>query len=204
MRAIHMETVEGNGSTFRITLYPDHDAPNPLEDWDELGSILSLNRRHSSFDPDRVYEAIRHNPDAVPLRYFEHGLCRWSVSDELSEGFGCPWDSVAFAGVWLPDEHTLASARDHGGDARRHFLLERAQEACEVFTQWCNGDVYGYELYQVTLCPCCGSEQVTSLESCWGIYGINECRAAAMAATARAWQEAKPLLTCGIKKLDIL
>jgi hypothetical protein len=67
MEAIETEIVERDGQTYRIRIYPDADAPNPLEDWSEMGAILSLNRRHINFDPAGVEEAITGNPDAVPL-----------------------------------------------------------------------------------------------------------------------------------------
>ncbi len=100
MDAIETKTVEQDGQTYRISIYADPDAPNPLKDWSEMGTILSLNRRHSNFDPAGVEQAIEHNPDAVPLSYYEHGLCLWSVAGELPLAARCRWDSVSFAGVW--------------------------------------------------------------------------------------------------------
>ena len=176
MDAIETEAVEQDGQTFRITIYPDGDAPNPLDDWSEMGSILSLNRRHRSFDPARVELAIESNPDAVPLGYFEHGLCLWSVAGELPAGARCPFDSVPFAGVWLPDSETLESARNYGGRTRHHFMRKRARQACAVYTDWCNGEVYGFEIVRIAICPCCGEEQAHPVESCWGIYGLEQCR----------------------------
>src|SRR4051794_7894832 len=146
MDAIETETVEQDGQAYRIAIYPDGDMPNPLTDWSEMGRILSLNRRHANFDPAGVEEAIGHNADAVPLSYFEHGLCRWSVAGELPAGARCPWDSVDFAGLWLPDAETLESARNYGGFTRRMFMRRRARQACDAYTQWCNGEVYGFEI----------------------------------------------------------
>ncbi len=176
MDAIETETMERNGHTFRIAIYPDADAANPLEDWDEMGTILSLNRRHSNFDPDGIEAAIA-DPDAVPLSYYEHGLCLWSVAGELPAGARCPFDSVGFAGLWLPDAATLESARSYGGWTRLQFMRIRARQACEVYTQWCNGEVYGYEIKRVTACDACGAERTVCVDSCWGIYGLEACRA---------------------------
>ena len=73
MEAIETNTIEQNGQTYRVRIFHDQDAPNPLTDWSEMGTILSLNRRHVNFDPAGVEAAIESNPDAVPLSYFEHG-----------------------------------------------------------------------------------------------------------------------------------
>jgi hypothetical protein len=182
MDAITTETVEQDGQTYRIRIYPDPDVPNPLDDWSEMGSILSLNRRHGNFDPQGVESSIETNPDTVPLSYFEHGLCLWSVAGELPPGANCPWDSVTFAGVWIPDAETLESAKNYGGSTRRHFMRKRARQACDAYTQWCNGDVYGYEIEHITTCPHCGEESTESLDSCWGFYGLDYCLGEAKAA----------------------
>jgi hypothetical protein len=183
MHNIETRLVEHAGETYRITIYHDTDAPNPLKEWDEMGNILSLNRRHANFDPEGVEEAIERHPDAVPLSYFEHGLCLWSVAGELPAGCQCPWDSVTFAGVWLPDDRTRESARNYGGFTRRMFMRKRARNACDVYTLWCNGEVYGYEVERLTACSCCASEQVESVDGCWGFYGLEECQAAIAAVT---------------------
>ena len=183
MDAIETRTIERDGQTYRIRIYADPDAPNPLEDWDGMGTILSLNRRHVNFDPDGV-EAATHDPDTVPLSYLEHGLCLWAVAGELPAGARCPFDSVGFAGVWRPDAETLESARVYGGSTRRHFLRKRARQACEAYTQWCNGDIYGYEVARISTCPCCGEEKPEAVESCWGFYGLDECLSEAQAAVA--------------------
>jgi hypothetical protein len=184
MDAIETKTVLLDGQTYRITIYPDGDARNPLEDGDEMGSILSLNRRHVNFDPEGIELAIETNPDAVPLSYFEHGLCLWAVAGELPPGASCRWDSVEFAGMWLPDAQTLASARNYGGRTRRHFMRKRARQACGLYTGWCNGEVYGYEVELITVCPCCGEEQARPVESCWGCFGLDYCLAEARAVLA--------------------
>jgi hypothetical protein len=172
MDAIETETVEHAGQTYRIAIYPDGDAPNPLDDWSEFGTLLSLNRRHDNFDPIGVEQAIR-NADAVPLSYYEHGRCLWSVAGELPLGCRCPWDSVALAGVWLPDAATLASASRYGGRTRLHFMRKRARQACDVYTQWCNGEVYGYEIERVV------AERATvrfePVEQSWGYFGLEYC-----------------------------
>ena len=58
MEAIETKTIEQDDQTNRITIYADTDAPNPLEDWSEMGTILSLNRRYVNFDPARIKEVI--------------------------------------------------------------------------------------------------------------------------------------------------
>lgn len=189
MEPIETETIERQGRTYRIAIYHDAHAPNPLEDGDEMGTILSLNRRHRNFDPAAIESAIA-GPDAVPLSYFEHGLCRWAVAGELPAGARCPFDSVSFAGIWLPDALTLESARPYGGWTRRQFMRKRARQACDVYTEWCNGEAYGYQLEQ--LCPC-GGENAEIIDSCWGFFGLDVCLAEARAAVTARTESPTPL-----------
>src|SRR5271166_3233963 len=186
MDAIATETIEQDGQTYRLAIYPDPDASNPLEDWSEMGRLLSLNRRHGNFDPAGVEDALENNPDAVKLSYFEHGQCLWSVAGELPATARCRFDSVSFAGVWLPDSETLASARNYGGRTRQLFMRKRARQACEAYTQWCNGDVYGYEIERVLTCKDCGAGKPVSLDSCLGFFGLDTCLSEAQAAVATA------------------
>ena len=177
------------GHTYRITIYPDEDAPNPLDNWSEIGTILSLNRRHRNFDPAGIDAAITTNPDAVPLSYFEHGRCRWSVAGEQPARGGCPWDSVPLAGVWLPDAETLASAARYGGRTRQIFMRIRAAQACDAYSQWCNGDIYGYSVERIGVCPTCNDEHAEPIDNCHGYYGWDACLA-----EARAIVTAQPTL----------
>ena len=61
-------------------------------------------------------------------------------------------------------------------------LRKRARQACEAYTQWCNGEVYGYDIERLTACPHCGQETAESIDSCWGFYGLDYCRSEAQAA----------------------
>ena len=108
MEAIETMTIAQNGHTYRIAIYADPDALNPLNDSCEMGTILSLNRRHVNFDPAGVESAIENNPDAVPLSYYEHGLCLWSIAGELPAGSSLP---VRFGAI----RRCLAARRGNAG-----------------------------------------------------------------------------------------
>jgi hypothetical protein len=182
METIEIKDLTVVSHTYRVRITRDSDAPNPLTDWSEMGTILSLNHRHGNFDPSGVEAAISSNPDAVPLSYFEHGQCVWAVAGELPAGCRCPWDSVSFAGVWIPDAETLQSARNYGGRMRQLFMRKRARQACEFYTDWCNGEIYGYEVERLTACNQCGHANAEVVDSCWGLIGRAYCLEEATAA----------------------
>lgn len=128
----------------------DECPPHPLDDCDGMGKIVSFCRRHVNFkSPDQVEK----NPDMVPLSYFEHGACVWDVQGDLdTRQPDFQWDGVYFAGLWYPDEHTVADADSRGlqGPERRQWMREQAKVACRVYTQWCNGDIWyaGVTVYE--------------------------------------------------------
>lgn len=88
-------------------LIHDDDCSNPLEDCDGMGHIHSFSRRHmNNISPDDV-PGMKHSEYAVPLSYFEHGLCKWGVAGSMSGMPDFQWDGVGFAGVWLPDKYCI-------------------------------------------------------------------------------------------------
>ena len=188
MNAIETMTVEHKSQTFRIRIYPDCDAPNPLEDWSEMGTLLSLNRRHANYHPASIDDLLDNNPDAVPLSYYEHGLCLWSVAGELPAGANCPFDSVGIAGILASRLRNAESAKNYGGWTRRQFMRKRARQACDAYTQWCNGDVYGYDVENISVCPHCGEQTSEAIDSCWGFYGLDNCRNEAQSAIREGGQ----------------
>lgn len=93
--------------------------------------LLSFHRHHiDRISPEDLKNEEEYPPNRiVPVSYFEHGNCVWSVS---GEGPQCPWDSVSYAGVILFPE-------DWEGD-----MQEAARSYCETYTAWSNGEVYGF------------------------------------------------------------
>jgi len=146
--------VIGEDKIVFVTLEPEQGAENPLTDCDGFGSIFSFSTRHSNFkEPAEIFEnpdaplnsAFRSRfEDAVLLSYYEHGACRWAVRGTMTAGntHHYSWDCVSLAGVWIPDEYLMCEASGLTGAKRIAKMTEWAEQACKVFTDWCNGEVY--------------------------------------------------------------
>ncbi|WP_169979811.1 hypothetical protein [Tautonia rosea] len=178
MEAIETRTVEAGGRTYRISVFPDSDAECPSE-W-EGWRLVSFSHRHRSYEaPERYCKGLDEAGYPLPahiglsrmldtgtafwLSYYEHGLCRWSL---MGEGPYCRWDSTRVAGILLwerPPPELPSGYQPREADARR-FL--------DIYTDWANGQVYGYDIEILTSCASCGSEQAGLVESCFGIYGL--------------------------------
>jgi hypothetical protein len=147
------------------------ESPCDTDGW----KVYSFSNRHANykhpekFEDDEDLQRKLKIGLAFKLAYFEHGQCEWSLS---GEGYQCQWDSVSFAGllIWEQDEGDLGpeSYEDRQKDARA-FIAR--------YTQWCNGEVYGYTFEALKVCECCGQDAELSedeadveLASCGGYY----------------------------------
>jgi len=168
------------------TIEYDHDVPNPLEDCDGMGKIYSLNRKHINYDHGFIKKILKRRKsgeevDVVKLSYFEHGLCRWMVAGTPKRGMAGDWrwDGVDFAGIWVPDDCLIKEAEELTGEARDSKMIEWAEQACEIYTDWCNGNFYGYTIKSFRVDDE-DSEEYEDYEhespidndSCWGYYGL--------------------------------
>lgn len=164
-----------------------HDAcaDNPLENCDCMGRIFSFNSRHvNSIDREQL-DAYReeYGEDLVLLSYFEHGLCKWGVQGSMGNVPDFQWDGVGMAGIWVPDEGLLEEAKEcpKNSDERKNKMVEWAKGACEEYTRWCNGEVYGVVVRAYKARRRNGhlldrqedyrNDTPVFDESCWGYYG---------------------------------
>lgn len=165
--------IKENGKTAIIKILHDDSPENPLTAMDGIGLIYSRSKRHSNFNADAIDKIKKTRKYYVLLDYFEHSGCVWSVS---GEGPQCQWDSVRFAGIWVPDRCLLNEVQKIKlGPDRFVKMREWARQACETYTQWCNGEVYGYS---VRVMDETGEE--ISRDSCWGMYGLEYCETVAV------------------------
>ena len=174
-------TVVGDKIWF-VTIEYDDSPENPSNEWDGFGKFHSLSTRHYNFNED-CPQILKDDEDAVPLSYYEHGNCMWFTADGPTPcGVEFQWDGVSLAGVWEPDDHVRESTEfKPGTDERRAWMREQAESACETYTQWCNGSVYGYSVTAYAVRRVGDDiydeesdyrlDDTVFEESCWGFYG---------------------------------
>lgn len=182
----------------------DQDAANPLEDCDGMGHIRSLSHRHiNSIEADEAAEILVRDPDAVALSYFEHGQSLWFVMGQNPPGVEFQWDGVRYAGIWIPDKSCRESYIGQEGKSRRDWMVEQAASACEIYSAWINGNVYGY-IVQLSKARYSADgedlyddfydyrfEQALFEDSCWGFLSWDNLQAEVLDAVRRAVTEIK-------------
>jgi hypothetical protein len=140
------------GRALTVEIFHDPDAENPCDE-ESQWRLYSFSNRHLSYrDPYDFFPDGKASPEfqskldegfAWILSYFEHGQCRWMLSDEPKDMLAGDWrwDGVDVAGV-LVWEHPL----DELGPRTKQDRRADAAEFVDIYTSWCNGETYGYSI----------------------------------------------------------
>lgn len=112
-------------------------------------------------------------PEGFFLSYFEHGSCKWGLAGTMSGMPDFHWDGVATAGFL---EVVVPDSEREWWDGRPDEDREAAAKAfVDEYTDWANGEVYGYTLEKLNPKTCnlgYVHEDNEDLDSCWGFIGF--------------------------------
>jgi hypothetical protein len=169
---------------FKTVYYDECGRDNPCDDFDGFGRVVSFCSKHVNYEhPDKIAA----DPDMVPLSYFEHGNCKWGVQGTMTGMPDFCWDGVEVAGVWYPDDVLREEAESRGikpaTAERAELMAQFAAEACQTYTQWCNGEIYNIRVAAYLVRreengePYWGEDDYCEDEPVWvdtlgGIYGL--------------------------------
>lgn len=122
---------------------------NPFENWEGIGNFYHWNNgkeeylkycKALGYNPNTREKEEKENLYAVEIDKYEHGNIYYSVK---GEGYQCKWDTSRGWAVWLPDEECIKDIeRFKTEKTRRKRAVGLARQACEIFNQWANGQVY--------------------------------------------------------------
>jgi hypothetical protein len=145
---VRSKAIKEPGFEVRYLSY-DNDPENPFENsegngdffhWKDYGrEQLEKYCELLGYDIDTREKIGKDNPDAVRIDKYEHSGIAYSV---FGEGRQCRWDTSSTWAVWYPDNVLLEELKGLKGNARRKKCIEYARQACELFNEWCNGEVY--------------------------------------------------------------
>lgn len=179
---------------YRLTVMHDDMPENPMDE-DTLFILHSFSNRHINYTDPNVLLACQYEfpeghedegfycdelphddtdheyegPEGFFLSYFEHGLCKWGLQGTMSGMPDFRWDGVEYAGFLevKPDNEWY----ERETDERKREL---AQSMVDVYTDFCNGNTYGYRLEKVVKEECDRGyvhDESEELDSCWGFIG---------------------------------
>ena len=145
-----------------LSIVYDHDVQNPLEhtDW----KVVSFSNRHNNYEdpynylkdtaPEGKDIGIRRKLEVGTmfiLSCYQHGSTQWGLQGEVCQ---CRFDTAQVAGLLIYEGDPKDIPKDF--DEREKM----ARSLIKTYTQWANGEVYGY---------CLDSEN-DHIDSCWGFY----------------------------------
>jgi hypothetical protein len=165
-----------DNQVLKIMLYEDNDQ-NPRRDFDQVSTIIT--DKHYDFSDVQVsseeeLKEWKEQNDVVltfPLNCYEHS----GVSLSISNGYpyNDQWDAGQIGEVVV----TRKSMKEMWGISyltkKNTEMLTNAVEAeIEQLTQWLNGEVYGYQLFETKTCNLNETHE-EEIDSCWGFYGYD-------------------------------
>jgi hypothetical protein len=129
---------------YEITHDPLTD--NPLDTNDGDGDIHDTRDCRIINRPRVGNLRYEYGRDFVLLKYTEHGNCQWSVTRLKNHTADFRKYRSGFDGFWTPDDSLKELLGDLKGVERRARLEQYAAEACELYTKWCNGECFQWDL----------------------------------------------------------
>lgn len=133
------------------TIEHDPDCESPRE-WDNLGTFWTWHKRYRSPDPNPG--EVPKDAIVLPVYLYDHSGVSYSTRP-----FNCPWDSGQIGWIFVTNTKARSDYRVKRITAKvRARVLEGLRQEVEVYSQWANGETYGY---------------VSRDDSCWGFIGYD-------------------------------
>jgi hypothetical protein len=167
---------------YLIKIFQDDTPDDPRGD-DNLGKMVCFNRNYNLGDKHEYEQdnysnwneleadiMKREKPCViVPLWIYDHS----GIS--ISTARICQWDSSMVGFAFITTE---AFKKEHGYKRLTAKRIRQAEKflkgEIETYNQYLTGDVYGYEIVEVSKCDQ-DHEHEKFMDSCWGFYGMEYC-----------------------------
>jgi len=173
---IETKDVVKDNKKYRIKIIQDENPFSPRED-DNLGTMVCFHSRYNlgdkhDFSREEAREFLKSKEICVslPLYLYDHSGITMNTS-----GFSCRWDSGCVGFTYVTKEQVR---KEYGVKRITKEVIEKVTKVLEgevqTYDQYLRGDVYGYEIYEVTTCSE-GHEHENFVDSCWGFYGEEYC-----------------------------
>lgn len=184
---------------YRIRIEQDTDAESPRTSYDNAGTLIVFHSRYELGDPAHGYRSIEELLEHVlttgavwlPVTHHEGHISSLSVdvvgmvNTRMEYGSGQFESTDDYNTLILDRQHgvifmdTETVIKEFGNDSQesRMQALECLKGEIETYNQYLAGDIYGFVITKdCDLDDCDGSKQV---DSCWGYYGEEDCKAEA-------------------------
>lgn len=151
---------------YRLEIVQDEYPDNP-RNWDNMSTMAFYHRHYDIGDKktmtlDECKQFINQkNVISFPVYMYDHSGIGFSLSNDRYP-FNCPWDSGQVGWIYITkekvkEEYSIKKITKHTIDK----MYKIFQKEIETYDDYCQGNVWGYTLYQ----------DDEMIDSCWGFYG---------------------------------
>lgn len=161
--------IEHNGKIIKIVNDPCPESPR---EWDNFGKILYGEKSRYILGDETAsieeMEEIHNSNKYISLSVYAYIHSGIALN---TSGFSCPWDSGQCGIVCISKEKVRQIYNKKRISKKLYKQVEEILKSeIEIFSDYLNGEVYGFEI--------CDKEG-NCLDSCYGFYSIEDCEAEA-------------------------
>lgn len=153
---------------------------NPRRDFDQVSTIITDKNSETNgisdvqVSSEKELKEWKEQNDVVltfPLNSYEHSGISLSISNGYP--YNDQWDAGQIGEVVV----TRKSMKEMWGISyltkkNTEMLTNAVKSEIEQLTQWLNGEVYGYQLFDTKTCNLNETHE-EEIDSCWGFYGYD-------------------------------
>jgi len=163
---MELKTIIKDG--YKLVIHHDEFADSP-RDWYNLGTMVTWHRSYVSPDTNDFREPTdfiewwqENGKDGVlmPVYILDHSSVSFSTTP-----FNESWDSGLIGYIYATAEDIKESG------VERDLVKDILTSEVDTYSQWANGNVYGYELSKAKTCDSCQHVEWVSEDSGWEYVG---------------------------------
>ena len=162
----------------KLEIIVDDSCESPRE-WDNLTVIVTIENNHNTIGDFQVNnsEELRQMLEdkkakyAMPLYMYEHsGISLKCFEDKVGYPYNDQWDAGCIGMVFTTEELLKDTGLTH---MTKNEVMDQMKAEVDVYSNWCNGECYGFRLSKVSDCDKCNQTVEQEIDSCYGFYGYD-------------------------------
>jgi hypothetical protein len=179
-----LKTFELSGNR-ELKIVSDFDVESPRE-WSNMGTMLCFHKRYNLGDENpynmndfdswmEFKERLEKDHDiAIILPIFMYDHSGITISTSLEYPYNDRWDAGQVGFIFVTKEKIREEY------SVKHVTKKTLQKALtyllgeiEVYDLYLRGEVYGFQLVELSKCSECGESHEETIDSCYGFYGYD-------------------------------
>ena len=160
----------------KLQIVQDDICEDP-RNWDNLTIIATLEQNHSTIgdfqfkSSDELNEFVKDQGAiySMPLYIYDHsGISLACFEDKVGYPYNDQWDAGCIGMVFT----TEALLKEAGlFNSTKKEIIEYMKAEVDTYSQWCNGECYGFRLSKWSKCDKCNQVEDKEIDSCYGFLG---------------------------------